>query len=161
MFRFRALRLKPEWLSRQPNGDSSFRRCLLPGIHALRTGWTRMSNSHTKPESRWFGGESTWSSCEPRDGRFQIAWIERVLDRLQTAGIQVILGRPTYSIPTWLYKQHPEIVVTHNETTALSFELFWRAAIRSILPSEWLRSSDQILQSGKIKCSSFVLGIWQ
>src|SRR5262249_3902188 len=63
-------------------------------------------------------GESTWSSWEPRDGEFQFAWIERVLDRLQTAGIQVILGTPTYSIPTWLYKQHPEIVVTHNETAA-------------------------------------------
>ena len=61
-------------------------------------------------------GESTWSSWEPRDGDFQFAWMQRVLDRLHAAGIKAILGTPTYSIPTWLYKEHPEIVVTHNGT---------------------------------------------
>src|ERR1700722_3008792 len=59
-------------------------------------------------------GESTWSSSEPRDGDFQFAWMQRVLDRLHAAGIKAILGTPTYSIPTWLNKEHPEIVVTHN-----------------------------------------------
>jgi beta-galactosidase len=58
-------------------------------------------------------GESTWSSWEPRDGEFQFAWMERVLDRLSAAGIKAILGTPTYSIPTWLYKKHPDILVTH------------------------------------------------
>jgi beta-galactosidase len=61
-------------------------------------------------------GESTWSSWEPRDGEFQFAWMQRVLDRLHQAGIKVILGTPTYSIPTWLYKEHPEILVLHNGT---------------------------------------------
>ena len=61
-------------------------------------------------------GESTWSSWEPRDGDFQFAWMQRALDRLHAAGIKVILGTPTYSIPTWLYKEHPEIVVTHLGT---------------------------------------------
>ncbi len=57
-------------------------------------------------------GESTWSSWEPRDGEFSFAWMERILDRLHKAGIQVILGTPTYSIPPWLYRKHPEILVT-------------------------------------------------
>src|SRR5436305_3111585 len=61
-------------------------------------------------------GESTWSSWEPRDGDFQFAWMQRVLDRLHQAGIKAILGTPTYSIPTWLYKEHPEIVVDHYGT---------------------------------------------
>src|SRR5215472_6843830 len=58
-------------------------------------------------------GESTWSSWEPRDGDFQFAWMQRVLDHLHHAGIKAILGTPTYSIPTWLYKEHTEIAVTH------------------------------------------------
>lgn len=57
-------------------------------------------------------GESTWSSWEPRDGEFQFAWMDRVIDRLHGAGIKVILGTPTYSIPPWLYQKHPEILVT-------------------------------------------------
>jgi len=62
-------------------------------------------------------GESTWSSWEPRDGDFQFAWMERVLDRLHRASIKVILGTPTYAIPTWLYKEHPEILVVHDSTS--------------------------------------------
>jgi beta-galactosidase len=61
-------------------------------------------------------GESTWSSWEPRDGDFQFAWMQRVLNRLHQAGIKAILGTPTYSIPTWLYKVHPDIAVTHHGT---------------------------------------------
>ena len=57
-------------------------------------------------------GESTWSSWEPQEGEFEFAWMERILDSLNRAGIKVILGTPTYSIPPWLFKKHPEILVT-------------------------------------------------
>ncbi len=57
-------------------------------------------------------GESTWSSWEPQEGEFEFAWMERILDRMHQAGIRVILGTPTYSIPPWLYKKYPEILVT-------------------------------------------------
>jgi beta-galactosidase len=56
-------------------------------------------------------GESTWGVLEPSDGRFDLDWLGRVLDRAHRAGIKVILGTPTYSIPAWLYKEHPEIQV--------------------------------------------------
>jgi len=56
-------------------------------------------------------GESTWTSWEPREGEFEFAWMERILDRLHRAGIKAILGTPTYSIPPWLYRKHPEIMV--------------------------------------------------
>lgn len=57
-------------------------------------------------------GESTWSSFEPQDGQFELAWMDRILDKLHAAGIKVIFGTPTYSIPPWLYYKHPEILVT-------------------------------------------------
>ncbi len=57
-------------------------------------------------------GESTWSNWEPQEGRFEFAWMERIIDRLHKSGIRVILGTPTYSIPPWLYRKHPEILVT-------------------------------------------------
>ncbi|MCL5743283.1 MAG: beta-galactosidase [Acidobacteria bacterium] len=56
-------------------------------------------------------GESTWTSWEPREGQFEFSWMGRVLDRMHKAGIKVILGTPTYSIPPWLYRKHPEILV--------------------------------------------------
>ncbi|HXM97363.1 MAG TPA: beta-galactosidase [Candidatus Dormibacteraeota bacterium] len=57
-------------------------------------------------------GESSWGLWEPQDGKFEFAWMDRVVERLHAAGIRIILGTPTYSIPAWLYKEHPEIVIT-------------------------------------------------
>jgi len=57
-------------------------------------------------------GESSWGLWEPQDGKFEYAWMDRVVARLHAAGIHIILGTPTYSVPAWMYKEHPEIVVT-------------------------------------------------
>lgn len=57
-------------------------------------------------------GESSWGLWEPQDGKFEFAWMDRVVEKLHAAGIRIILGTPTYSIPAWLFKEHPEIVVT-------------------------------------------------
>jgi beta-galactosidase len=56
-------------------------------------------------------GESTWTSWEPREGEFEFAWMDRVVDAMHAAGIKVVMGTPTYSIPPWLYAKHPEIMV--------------------------------------------------
>lgn len=55
-------------------------------------------------------GESTWSLWEPEDGKFEYAWMDRVVDAMTKAGIKVIMGTPTYSIPTWMYHAHPEVL---------------------------------------------------
>ena len=55
-------------------------------------------------------GESTWSLWEPAEGKFEYAWMDRIVDAMGKAGIKVILGTPTYSIPTWMYKAHPEML---------------------------------------------------
>jgi beta-galactosidase len=55
-------------------------------------------------------GESTWSLWEPEDGKFEYAWMDGVVDAMGKAGIKVILGTPTYSIPAWMAHQHPEIL---------------------------------------------------
>jgi beta-galactosidase len=54
-------------------------------------------------------GESSWGSFEPADGRFDFAWIDRVVAAFGKAGIKVILGTPTYSMPAWLAHAHPEL----------------------------------------------------
>ena len=51
--------------------------------------------------------ESTWSTVEPQEGVFNFSHIDRVLDAMHKAGIKVIVGTPTYAVPTWLVKKHP------------------------------------------------------
>ena len=48
--------------------------------------------------------ESTWSTCEPQEGVFDFSHVERVMDAAEKAGISVIVGTPTYAIPTWMAK---------------------------------------------------------
>ncbi len=55
-------------------------------------------------------GESTWLLFEPQNGVFQFEWMDRILDKFQKAGIKVILGTPTYSIPAWMAYEHPEVL---------------------------------------------------
>ena len=55
-------------------------------------------------------GESTWSLFEPQDGVFEFDWMDRILDKMHEAGIKVILGTPTYSIPSWMAAEHPEVL---------------------------------------------------
>jgi len=56
-------------------------------------------------------GESVWSTWEPEDGRFELDWLTRVLDGAAAHGIEVILGTPTYAIPPWLARKHPDLAV--------------------------------------------------
>jgi beta-galactosidase len=49
--------------------------------------------------------ESTWSTHEPQNGVFNFASVDRVLDAMHKAGISVIVGTPTYAVPTWMVKE--------------------------------------------------------
>ena len=51
--------------------------------------------------------ESTWSTEEPQEGVFDFSHIDRVLNAMHKAGIKVIVGTPTYAVPTWLVKNIP------------------------------------------------------
>jgi len=54
--------------------------------------------------------ESTWSTMEPQEGVYDFSHIDRVLNAMHKAGISVIIGTPTYAVPTWLVKKHPDVL---------------------------------------------------
>ncbi|MFF4256954.1 beta-galactosidase [Streptomyces sp. NPDC001663] len=54
-------------------------------------------------------GESVWSTWEPENGRFELDWLQPVLDGAHERGISVVLGTPTYAVPPWLARQYPEV----------------------------------------------------
>ena len=59
--------------------------------------------------------ESTWSTWEPQEGVFDFTHLRRMLDASKKYGLSVIIGTPTYAIPTWLAKKCPEILaLTHG-----------------------------------------------
>jgi beta-galactosidase len=54
-------------------------------------------------------GESVWTTWEPEEGRFDLDWLEPVLDGAHRRGIGVVLGTPTYAAPPWFARRYPEI----------------------------------------------------
>ncbi len=58
-------------------------------------------------------GESAWGIFEPQEGQFEFEWMDRIIGKMHDAGIQVILGTPTYSMPAWLAKKHPEVLINY------------------------------------------------
>ena len=54
--------------------------------------------------------ESTWSTCEPQEGVFDFSHVIRVMDAMEEAEINVIIGTPTYAVPTWMVKAYPGVL---------------------------------------------------
>src|SRR5665647_3509194 len=57
----------------------------------------------------------------PEEGRFEFAWMDRIIDRMHKAGIKVILGTPTYSIPAWMAKKYPELFIERLDGSKSSY----------------------------------------
>ncbi|WP_447341123.1 beta-galactosidase, partial [Mycobacterium tuberculosis] len=54
--------------------------------------------------------ESTWGTLEPKEGVFDFSHIDRTLAAMNRQGIKVIIGTPTYAVPTWLVREHPNVL---------------------------------------------------
>jgi hypothetical protein len=53
-------------------------------------------------------GVFSWAYLEPRPGRFEFLWLDRVVDLLHEHGVSVNLATATASPPAWLAHDHPE-----------------------------------------------------
>lgn len=54
--------------------------------------------------------ESTWSTCEPQEGKFDFSHVNRVVDVMEEAGIHIIIGTPAYAVPAWMVKSYPDVL---------------------------------------------------
>jgi beta-galactosidase len=81
------------------------------------------------PESRWNAdldlmqkahmhmvrvGEFAWTAMEPREGQYDLDWLERAIDLAGQHGIYVVLGTPSAGPPVWMANKYPEILVTDS-----------------------------------------------
>ncbi|HUO30399.1 MAG TPA: beta-galactosidase [Bryobacteraceae bacterium] len=81
------------------------------------------------PESRWEAdlqlmeaahihvvrvGEFAWSRLEPREGQFDLGWLERAVNLAGKHGIAVVLGTPSAAPPAWLTQKYPETLRTEE-----------------------------------------------
>ncbi len=55
-------------------------------------------------------GEFAWSRLEPRRGRYDMDWLERAIEVLDSEELRVILCTPTAAPPSWLFDRHPTML---------------------------------------------------
>ncbi len=53
-------------------------------------------------------GIFSWALLEPREGDFEFAWLDDLMDLLAANGIGAALGTPTAAPPAWFWKAHPD-----------------------------------------------------
>lgn len=86
--------------------------------------------------------ESTWSTLEPREGEFDFSFIDRVLRQAEKSGMQVIVGTPTYAVPSWLVKKDPSVLVT----TAAGRALYGRRQNMDITNPTYRKCGEQVIR---------------
>ena len=59
-------------------------------------------------------GEFAWSRIEPLEGKFDLEWLESVVDLFHAASIKVMLSVPSAGPPPWLSTNYPETLL-HDE----------------------------------------------
>ncbi|MEX3955231.1 beta-galactosidase [Trinickia sp. EG282A] len=54
--------------------------------------------------------EFAWSRIEPSPGEYDWAWLDRAVDTLGRAGLEIVMCTPTATPPKWLIDKHPDIL---------------------------------------------------
>jgi beta-galactosidase len=82
------------------------------------------------PESRWEAdlalmeaahinfvrvAEFAWSTMEPKEGDYQMDWLDRAVRAAEKHHIAVVLGTPSAAPPAWLTQKYPETLRTKED----------------------------------------------
>ena len=65
--------------------------------------------------------EFAWSTMEPKEGEFDFSLFRNAMDKMESAGISVILCTPTSTPPKWLTDAYPETVRMLDDGHRLQF----------------------------------------
>ncbi|MBW4033518.1 MAG: beta-galactosidase [Acidobacteria bacterium] len=66
-------------------------------------------------------GIFNWGLIEPREGEYDFAQLDEIMDLLAGAGIDVALGTPTASPPAWFWTRYPDSRPVTRDGVALGF----------------------------------------
>jgi len=59
--------------------------------------------------------EFAWSTMEPKEGDYQLDWLERAVRAAEKHHIAVVLGTPSAAPPAWLTQKYPETLRTKED----------------------------------------------
>ena len=87
--------------------------------------------------------ESTWSTLEPQENVYDFTHLDRMLAAAKKHNIQVIIGTPTYAIPSWLAKKSADILALTKEGQ----EIYGRRQNMDITSPIYLKYAEKIIRT--------------
>ena len=60
-------------------------------------------------------GEFAWSRMEPREGVYDLDWLDRAIALAAKHGIYTVVGTPTAAPPAWLTQKYPDTLRTEQD----------------------------------------------
>jgi beta-galactosidase len=64
-------------------------------------------------------GDLAWDSFEPAEGKFDFRLFDWIMDRMQAAGLKVIMDIPGQPAPIWMHKKYPGVDVVDQHGARL------------------------------------------
>ncbi len=66
-------------------------------------------------------GEFAWSRLEPEPGNYAFEWLDKAVDVLGNAGLQIILGTPSATPPRWMIDKYPDMLAVDSRGQTRKF----------------------------------------
>ncbi len=90
--------------------------------HWPESQWTDDAQRMAEAGLTWVRiGEFAWSRLEPAPGKLELDWLDRAIETLGAAGLQVVLGTPTATPPRWMLDRHPDMLAVDAQGRARRF----------------------------------------
>lgn len=86
--------------------------------------------------------ESTWSTLEPTEGTFNFEYIKETIEYAESIGMNIIIGTPTYAVPSWLVKKDNDVLVTQKNNKPL----YGRRQLVNIRNKTYLKHSEIVIR---------------
>ncbi|MBP5280611.1 MAG: beta-galactosidase, partial [Erysipelotrichaceae bacterium] len=55
-------------------------------------------------------GDFAWDRFEPEEGVYDFSFFDEVIRKAKKRGLKILMCVPGASVPSWLYRKHPEIM---------------------------------------------------
>ena len=62
-----------------------------------------------------------WIRLEPEEGRYDLDWLEKIIDRLYAEGIYTVLATPSGARPSWMAQKYPEVLRVGSDGERILF----------------------------------------
>ncbi len=68
-------------------------------------------------------GIFSWAVLEPEEGKYNLGWLEEIIDNLYKEGISTILATPSGARPKWMADKYPEVLRMDPDRTRRFFSV--------------------------------------